>query len=1123
MEAVVSGILNEGETMSDEDRAVIEQMYDNGLFKFNGDDTLKDPASLTPATRKTLIGKIDGILAQEGLSDRAKELITEYRNALAGLDEKKERDEEKGDDRVDPNEYFSKPPEDIVKDLMDRGVLIDKDGKVQFTMADADIKKVAKAFGMSVANFKKAVTKALKGTKGAGAGGAGGDSGGDNNDTGGLRPDYNALNGLGNLGQNPQSGDIYNVLGRAFGAKASEVQGELEGPLADMMKDAKDETDAMVKAKDFVLQHFGNHALTENQRNTLTTLASVLGKNAWVAYKSNQGGGAGGNPGGETGGPNPDGEAGGTGGETGGEEAGGEDAGGEDAGGEGAGGEEQGETPITWPNNGNKKAKLAAISDAIKRFDENPDTKTDLVDMYRKAVADPKMSAYLKNKEFIELKKRAEVQAKARGETLETPPPGGQDEKGGEKPKDESVEKAYESLRQNMGKWNGGRAAREKGEVETYTSLSDFTREAGNDLLLLTKNQKEGKKDTEYENAVKFVEDMFFNEYTGFRNNYLSFQKQYEIGKANGLSDDDENQKNLLRKMNTIKASYNTFKQILDLDPNNAGARFDGFDNAFNPVGGKRSDYGGEEDKEREEREKLHEKINDRNDLKNFSYDDLWNEIKDIPANSPKKRRESWVRLLTKLQGDDLSDDVEKDGARVMGSKKAAANLRSMLFTKDGKLIKNFQSLPEDEKKTFDALMEKYHLPKVFGTNTDNGGPAPDAGAPVPPEEPAPETKSPEEVAAATAEYFNPERFVKVDEKGNKTGFASTDFGAYTVKSIQDYVARAPDADPKALKVIYRALKGTPKELHEVGPGQGKISWPSGEVYIPGNQNDPENIGAVFHELAHYADQFHPENAYVHDILQPIQINALRNKIRNAIPERTKTKVRIPPEIDTYMKNYYNHASISYLKAEESVKAAEQTQLKNLAAIAEKHGLDLTQYKSLREAGPAIMALPEGEGKEELADRFQIYTKYLESAKRNAIEKYNEDWARRGKMYGEDKDPKEYDNRTEMGRRVNRSMRMLCDIYDAIYNGKLYDEAADIVQNRSRDISLQRVNAGHGSGYYGAYHPTDKRISEIFANYVSLSITMPGAINILKRDLPQLVDALDKYTDWLIGDVNYDA
>ena len=703
MEAVVSGILNEGETMSDEDRAVIEQMYDNGLFKFNGDDTLKDPTSLFPATRKTLVGKIDGILAQEDLSDRARELITEYRNALAGLDEKKEKDGEKGDDRIDPNEYFSKPPEDIVKDLMDRGVLIDKDGKVQFTMADADIKKTAKAFGMSVANFKKAVTKALKGTNGAGAGGAGGDSGGDDNDAGGLRPDYNTLNGLGNLGQNPQSGDIYNVLGRAFGAKASKVQGELEGPLADMMKDAKDETDAMVKAKDFVLQHFGNHALTENQRNTLTTLASVLGKNAWAAYKSNQGSGAGGNPGGETGGPNPGGEQ----------------------GGENTGGKEQGETPITWPDNGNKKAKLAAINDAIKRYDENSDTKTDLVDMYRKAAADPKMKAYLKNKEFIELKKRAEAQAKARGETLETPPPGGQDEKRGEKPKDATVEKAYESLRQNMGRWNGGRAAREKGEVETYTSLADFTREAGNDLLVLTKNQKGGKKDTEYENAVRFVEDMFFNEYTGFRNNYLSFQKQYEIGKASGLSDDDENQKNLLRKMNTIKNSYNTFKQILGLDPNNAGARFDSFDKAFNPVGGKRSEYGGEEDKEREEREKLHEKINDRNDLKNFSYDDLWNEIKDIPANSPKKRRESWVRLLTKLQGDDLSDDVEKDGARVMGSKRAAANLRSMLFTKDGKLIKNFQSLPEDEKKTFDALMEKYHLPKVFSTNTDNGGPAP--------------------------------------------------------------------------------------------------------------------------------------------------------------------------------------------------------------------------------------------------------------------------------------------------------------------------------------------------------------------------------------------------------------
>lgn len=67
----------------------------------------------------------------------------------------------------------------------------------------------------------------------------------------------------------------------------------------------------------------------------------------------------------------------------------------------------------------------------------------------------------------------------------------------------------------------------------------------------------------------------------------------------------------------------------------------------------------------------------------------------------------------------------------------------------------------------------------------------------------------------------------------------------------------------------------------------------------------------------------------------------------------------------------------------------------------------------------------------------------------------------------------------------------LQDIYDALSGGMARDTGA--------------VLYGHGTRYYS---DVSKRVQETWANYCSLSVTHPDLIDVLRRDKPDLVDAL---------------
>ena len=87
------------------------------------------------------------------------------------------------------------------------------------------------------------------------------------------------------------------------------------------------------------------------------------------------------------------------------------------------------------------------------------------------------------------------------------------------------------------------------------------------------------------------------------------------------------------------------------------------------------------------------------------------------------------------------------------------------------------------------------------------------------------------------------------------------------------------------------------------------------------------------------------------------------------------------------------------------------------------------------------------------------------------------------------KETVDYESRNAIGGGVDA----LEDIYDALSGGKHRDNGT--------------VKYGHGSRYYSSQ---GKRINEIVANYGSLSVTRPDLVDMLRKDKPELVRALDE-------------
>lgn len=92
------------------------------------------------------------------------------------------------------------------------------------------------------------------------------------------------------------------------------------------------------------------------------------------------------------------------------------------------------------------------------------------------------------------------------------------------------------------------------------------------------------------------------------------------------------------------------------------------------------------------------------------------------------------------------------------------------------------------------------------------------------------------------------------------------------------------------------------------------------------------------------------------------------------------------------------------------------------------------------------------------------------------------------KLYAECEERRDYETRNMLN-----GISSLQDIYDALSKGKYRDTGV--------------VKYGHGARYY---RTTENQIHEIWANYCALSLTRPDLIDMLRRDKPDLVAALDE-------------
>ena len=86
----------------------------------------------------------------------------------------------------------------------------------------------------------------------------------------------------------------------------------------------------------------------------------------------------------------------------------------------------------------------------------------------------------------------------------------------------------------------------------------------------------------------------------------------------------------------------------------------------------------------------------------------------------------------------------------------------------------------------------------------------------------------------------------------------------------------------------------------------------------------------------------------------------------------------------------------------------------------------------------------------------------------------------------------DYECRNALGGNVDA----LEDIYDALSGGKYRDRGT--------------VRFGHGSKYYNSQ---GAKIDEIVANYGNLSVTRPDLIDMLRKDKPELVQALEEMVE----------
>ena len=184
--------------------------------------------------------------------------------------------------------------------------------------------------------------------------------------------------------------------------------------------------------------------------------------------------------------------------------------------------------------------------------------------------------------------------------------------------------------------------------------------------------------------------------------------------------------------------------------------------------------------------------------------------------------------------------------------------------------------------------------------------------------------------------------------------------------------------------------------------------------------------------------------------------------------------------------NYQRNFSTSVMNLQTIVRTTDKSMSKEISELFTKYNNEYNTINS-NEKNNAIKET------EKLNNDFLVSNKGKDiSIYSKEYKEYKKKCNEINKQYKESVDVQ---SRNLMGGGINQ----LQDIYDALSGGEYRNNGTVIY--------------GHGKNYY---QYNDNRIKEIVANYGSLSISRPDLIDMLKRNKPELVNALDSMIDEML-------
>ena len=708
MKNVQRSALDESEVLSDEEGAILKEMLDGKLFQFDGrSNELVVPK--TPATIESKMSLLADFKNRYQLSDRLNRIVDGYLGRLAEAKKALSGEKSKGDGKredagnsIEPNEFFhrsdGRTAENIVDELKDLGVLVD-DGKggLEITMQNDVLRSVRKRMGnIKDSVLKKAIGNVLKEYR-------------KTKRTDDIVPpetdadvppetpafDPSPLNDLN--GWNLDNADSIAEGLKNMGLGNTDV---IRVAVADAA-DAADAETAKGLAKAALQNHLRSlnidpDRLEDAQKANLDRLGESLGEHVWNETQTRR-------------------------------EQNRKD-------------EEEADSDFD-EDAFNKRINELNYGDwnAVKKlYDEARQIKglDDVSNRLQNTIINEYDSRFQPGSFYATLNMETNTGRNKRDRKDK----GKDGDKNKEWPISAEEQTTGRAIAGLMDAWDKGRADRDSGKTEFYSSLAELSNSIAAQLQTLPKGKKnrfgkliDPKAHGETIAVLNRVKDLFGKEQLGGIFNSVLDQyhtdsasaKQYKEGTnerktADRLVQEDE------AKKDALLGAYSTVENAL---------KDTAYSGLLEPWAVPKKKDENEAETRRENAEVNANRGNARRleeKAKNKSYDEFIADIKAAKRVSPKRLMNSWGNLIDRLQTDVPTEDSTTRGRVVNGSISAAKTLRDAMYTTEGAVYsKLMDGLSDEQKKAVDDLMAKYGLEPVFGTK-----PAKEESEP----EPAPET-----------------------------------------------------------------------------------------------------------------------------------------------------------------------------------------------------------------------------------------------------------------------------------------------------------------------------------------------------------------------------------------------